>query len=376
MSYERGTINKPSEARSGLFIVHLSSFIVLLSLCLCVFVANAFGAQIESVESTAPPQYTWVSHGRMEGHLALNYSPAGAFSPDSATLAIVSEERVAILDLSSSTLRKTLRPRVQGINDLSFHSANYVSPSRIFLLGNGLFQTKSKGATVPTPTLAFLWDPDQDALVGKVNEVGAKGGFAPPRFFPMIGYLGLYKETNFDLWHPLTGRGGRISIPELTRRPNLFEFSPDGHWLLAAQIEASGTDPVVVNAPEHKIVDSLRGHQGTVLSMAFSRDNRRVVTACEDGKLRVFSVGDWKLLQTLAGHEGAVHWAEFSPDGQWIVSGGEDKTVRVWSAAEGALVQTLSECPEPVRTVAFSPNGEYIAASTEALVLVWKRSSL
>lgn len=369
-------MNRYSQAWPGLYIVHRSSFIILLSLCLCVSVANAFAAQIESVESAAPPQYSWVNHGRLEGHLALNYSPAGAFSPDSTALAVVSEERIAILDLSSGSLRKTLRPRVEGVNDLSFHSASYVAPNRLFLLGNGLFRTKAKGPAAPTPTLGLLWDPDQDALAGKVNEIGAKGGFAPPRFFPMIGYVGLYKESSFDLWHPLTGRGGRVAIPELTRRPNLFEFSPDGRWLLLAQLEASGTDPVVVDAREQKIADSLRGHQGTVLSMAFSRDNQRVVTACEDGKLRVWSVAGWKLLHTLAGHEGTVHWAEFSPDGQWIVSGGEDRTVRVWSAVEGTLVQTLSECPAPVLTVAFSPSGEYIAASAEDLVLVWKRTRL
>lgn len=337
-------------------------------------VAVSLRAQIESV-ATSPPQFTWVSHGRLEGHLALNYSPAGAFSPDSSTLAAVIDDKVVLMNLGAADIRKVLRPRVEGVTELRFQSANYVAPNRLFLLGNGLFRIKGKGAGGATPLLAFEWDTDQDALFGKVNTVGAGGGIGPPRYFPQIGYLAFYKESNFDLWQPMTGRGGRISLPSLSRQPNLFEFSPDGQWLLVAQIEASSTpDPVVVAMREHQFVDSLRGHQGTVLSISFARDSKRVVTACEDGKVRIWSVPDWKLLLTLTAHNGPVHWAEFSTDGSWVVSGGEDKTVRIWSSLDGSLTQTLEESREPIRTVAFSPNGEYVAASSEQIVLVWQRT--
>jgi WD40 repeat protein len=98
------------------------------------------------------------------------------------------------------------------------------------------------------------------------------------------------------------------------------------------------------------------------------------LTACEDGKVRIYSVGDWKLLQTLSGHQGPVHWAEFSPDGKLAASAGEDKTVRIWSVDDGKLVQTLSESRSPLLTVAFSPNQEYLAASAEQAVLAWKRT--
>jgi len=345
----------------------------MLPLYLCVSVASLSHAQIESVEGP-PPRYNWVSHGRLEGHLALNYSPAGAFSPDSSLAAVVVDEKILLMDLRTGEIRKALRPHVEGITDLQFQSANFVTPNRFLLIGSGLFQTKGKGGG-PTPTLTFQWDADQDALFGKVNAVGASGGFTPARYFPQIGYVGLYKESNFDLWHPVTGKGGRITVPALTRQPNLFELSPDGHWMLLAQIDGSSTaDPIVVELREHKFVDSLRDHRGTVLSMTFSRDSTKLVTACEDGKIRVWSVGDWKLLRTLSGHAGPVHWAEFSADGNWIVSAGEDHTARIWSAADGSLIQTLSESPEPLRTVAFSPNGKYLAASGDQTVLVWQRT--
>jgi WD40 repeat protein len=355
-------------------IFRLLPTIYLTALCLCISVAQLLAAQVETVEGP-PAQSTWVSHGRVEGHLALAYSPAAAFSPDSTALAVVIEDKIVLMDLREAGVEKTLHPSVEGVTDLTIYSANYVAPNRLFLLGSGLFRTKDKRSVRETPNLGFLWNVDQDMLFGKVNAIAGAGGFTPPRYFPQIGYLAFYKDSNFDLWQPVTGRGGRITVPSLTRRPNLFEFSPDGHWLLLAQLEASSTpDPVVVELREHRFVDALRGHQGTVLSMSFSRDDTKVVTACEDGKVRIWSVPGWQLLKTLEGHHGPVHWAEFSPDGSRVVSGGEDTTVRVWSAEDGTLEQTLEESKSPVLTVAFSPNGEYIAASAEDVVLVWRRT--
>jgi WD40 repeat protein len=179
----------------------------------------------------------------------------------------------------------------------------------------------------------------------------------------------------FEFWSPNSNRGGGIIIPDLTHPARLFSLSPDGHWMILAQIEIGGSpDPTVVRLAEHKFVNVLAGHQGTVLGIAFSPDGKRLVTACEDGKIRIWSEDDWQVVATLAGHQGPVHWAEFSADGTLVVSAGEDKTVRVWSAADGKLLQTLSESQAPLLTVAFSPDGRYIAASAEQTVLIWERS--
>ena len=362
------------EFRFSSFEFRVSSFEFrfLLLVAALLLPAAYLGAQVETVESP-PAAAQWVSHGRMEGHLALKFSSDGAFSPDASMLAVAAEDKVLLMNLRTDSVQKVLKPRLADIQDLEVHSANFLSPHQLFLLANGVFHVKGKGPA-PTPLLAFQWDIDGDHLEGKLNAVGTKGGFSPARYFPTIGYLVLYKESNFDVWNPLTGRGGPITIPDLTQIPNLYEISPDGDWLLLAQIQTtSGAEPSVVDLKTHKFVDSLRGHEGTVLNMAFSRDAKKVVTACEDGKLRIFSVGDWKLLQTLTGHHGPVHRAEFSPNGKWIASAGEDQTVRVWSAEDGTLLRTLQESQEPLLDVAFSPDSRFLAASSEKQVLTWQR---
>ncbi len=363
------------EIRVSNFEFRVSSFDLRSSLFLAaaLFLLPAIlRAQVESVESP-PTAALWVGHGHMEGHLALKYSSDGAFSPDSSLLAVAADDKVLVMNLRTNEVHKVLKPRLPDIQDLEIHSANFLSPHQLFLLANGVFHVKGKGVS-PTPLLAFLWDIDGDHLEGKLDAVGTKGGFSPARYFPMIGYLALYKDSNFDLWNPRTGQAGRITIPDLTHVPNLYDLSPDGRWMLLGQIQTSSSaDPTVVELKTHQFVDALRGHEGTLLSMAFSRDAKKVVTACEDGKVRVFSVGDWKLLETLAGHHGPVHRAEFSPNGKWIASAGEDHTVRVWSAEDGTLLQTLQESQQPLLDVAFSSDSRFIAASSEDLVLTWQR---
>jgi WD40 repeat protein len=236
-----------------------------------------------------------------------------------------------------------------------------------------VFHLKGKPSAV-TPLIGFLWNIDSDKIDGKINSIGVSGGFSPARYFPSIGYLALYKEGKFELWKPQAGLGTVIEVPDLKQIPNLYEFSPDGHWLLLGQIQTtSDANPSVVELKGRKFVDQLHGHEGTVLGMAFSRDSSKVVTACEDGNLRVFSTSDWKLLLTIPGHHGAVHRAEFTPNGRWIVSAGEDKTLRIWSAEDGSPVQTLTESKEPLVDLAISPDSRSIAASSEKEVFVWQR---
>jgi WD40 repeat protein len=331
--------------------------------------------QVEMVPS-AQQNYVWVNVGNVDGHLASNASPEGAFSPDSSALALVNRDKVVINNLAGAniTIEKVLHPQLADLRDLDIQSANFLDTNTLFLLGTGIVHQKGQ-TDHPTPLLGFLWNIQQDALDGKVAVFGAGGGFGRPRYFPRIRYLGIYKSSAFILWSPITRKALEFKIPELTREPHLYSFSPDGHWLLLAQISGGGSpNPIVVELSANKFVDVLSGTQGTVLSMRFSRDGKKLVTASEDGKVRIWSVPDWKLLQTLSGHQGPVRWAEFSPDGQQVVSGGEDQTVRIWSTDDGKLIQTLSESQAPVDTVSFSPDGKYVAASTDRNVLIWKKT--
>jgi WD40 repeat protein len=357
-----------SNLTNGLFTL----FTRRLSLAFLVLFASRAHSQTATVPA-GPSEPAFVSHGRVEGHLALNYSPAGAFAPDSHRLAVISGGKIALVELPQGGVGKVLKPHLPDLADLNMDSANFISPTRLLILGRGVIHAKGQPER-GTPLLGFQWFIDQDSLIGRVDVVGVGGGFGPIVYLPHIGRVAMYKESKITVWDPNSNRGGAIVLAELAHHPGLFNFSPDGHWLILARVEANGSpDPMVIDAGERKFADVLSGHHASVLSVNFSSDGSRVATACEDGNVRVFSAGDWKLQHTLAGHGGPVHWAEFSPDGTLIASAGQDNTMRIWSVGDGRLLQTLAESREPLLTVAFSPDGNEVAASSEQAVMLWTR---
>ena len=178
----------------------------------CILPAAILCAQVETVESP-PTAALWVSHGRMEGHLALKYSSDGAFSPDASLLAVVADEKVMLMNLRTDAVQKVLKPHVPDIEDLEIHSANFLSPHQLFLLANGVFHVKGKRRGCPLPcwrssgiSMEIIWKERWTPWAPKVGSVRRAT-------FPMIGYLVLYKDSNFDLWNPRTGQGGQNHHP-------------------------------------------------------------------------------------------------------------------------------------------------------------------
>ena len=122
----------------------------------------------------------------------------------------------------------------------------------------------------------------------------------------------------------------------------------------------------------------LKGHSGglhAVLSVAFSPDGRRIVTASMDETAKVWDAETGRELLTLKGHTRSVNSVAFSPDSRRIVTGSSDETAKVWDAETGRELLSLTRHTGEVRSVAFSPDGRRIATAGIGFAFVWIAAS-
>ena len=149
--------------------------------------------------------------------------------------------------------------------------------------------------------------------------------------------------------------------------------SPDGRSFAAAG--ADGTVRVW-DAATGEVIQTLEGHDGSVLAVAFSPDGRTIASSGRDGTIRIWDPASGDELRSLEGHDGAVFGVAFSPDGGTIASSGKDGTVRIWDTASGDALRTLEGHHGAVRAVAFSPDGGTLASGgADSTVRLWDPAS-
>ncbi|CUA73247.1 putative WD repeat-containing protein alr3466 [Nostoc sp, PCC 7120] [Rhizoctonia solani] len=119
------------------------------------------------------------------------------------------------------------------------------------------------------------------------------------------------------------------------------------------------------------IVGPLKGHTGSVSSIALSPSGSQIVSGSWDCNLRLWDTrAEGMIGNPFEGHTDLVHSVDFSPRGTYVVSGGDDNTVRLWDTRIGREVESFQEHTQGVMSVAFSPCGQYVVSGSEDLKVI------
>ena len=106
-------------------------------------------------------------------------------------------------------------------------------------------------------------------------------------------------------------------------------FSPDGKMV------ASGDSSCVKfwEVATGKVVNTLRGYQGELSQLVFSRDGRTLYTASYDRAIRVWEVRTGRLVTETEGHTGWVWGLALAPDEKTLASCSVDTKLLCWDLA-------------------------------------------
>jgi len=118
------------------------------------------------------------------------------------------------------------------------------------------------------------------------------------------------------------------------------------------------------------------GHKEWVSCVRFSPNLQTpLIVSCGWDKLvKVWNLNQCKLRSDLIGHTGYVNCVTVSPDGSLCASGGKDGTAMLWDLNEGRHLSSL-DAGDIIHSLCFSPNRYWLCAATASSIKIWDLES-
>jgi WD40 repeat protein/mono/diheme cytochrome c family protein len=155
---------------------------------------------------------------------------------------------------------------------------------------------------------------------------------------------------------------------EEVKYPTAAVIAPDGRTCVVC----AGRSILLLDAVTGRLIRSLNGHTGWVVQAVLAPDGRKLVSASDDGTVRLWNLDNGQQERTYRGHQTGVKCVAFSPDSTRLVSGGNDSTVRLWDLASGEELKMFAKHSEPLVAVTFIDSGrQTLSASRDGIIHDW-----
>jgi WD40 repeat protein len=188
--------------------------------------------------------------------------------------------------------------------------------------------------------------------------------------------LQLLKEAIRLAAHVLSKDATQLAGQLLGRLLQFTDSPKIQHLLESAQQyqDTSWLRPLTVSliSPNEPLIRTLIGHESSVLSLAVTYDNQKLISGSQDGNVKIWHLKSGYLAHTITAHNDSVNVVVVSNDGLYIFSGSNDKTIKIWDLNTGELLRTLVGHTGSINAVVLTPDcSKIISASSDCSLKVW-----
>mgnify|MGYP006287805395 CR=1 FL=1 len=157
-----------------------------------------------------------------------------------------------------------------------------------------------------------------------------------------------------------------------TKGVTAVAWSHDNRYVLSG---SSDGKVILWDVYKGKELRTLSGHSKTISSLSFLKTDKYAVSASHDNTIRLWDVATGKEMWKSTGHTSRINSVSISPCSTYILSGGGffgDSTIKLWDVESGRELATFKGHGGSVKSVSFSPDGKsFISGSTDKTIRKW-----
>jgi WD40 repeat protein len=182
----------------------------------------------------------------------------------------------------------------------------------------------------------------------QLDTAGHQGLIMDTAFTPNGRYLvSAGEDKQIRVWDLKNGRSARFLSSPINADSDILTIalSPNGQWLAVGGLfVGTGDQKATIRLYDFasgQLKAQLEGHTGAVLALAFSPDNRFLVSGGFDETAILWDISSQQPLHTLTGHDGHIYTVAFTPDSQRVVTGSSDQVLGLWQVEDGQLITAM-----------------------------------
>ena len=346
-------------------MTRFANFILLLTLAM--FLANGFAEDL--------PKHAITRIDTGEGPVN-----AIVYTPDATRLAIANSGNISLYDGKTSEKLAELIGHTAPVLTLTF-SANSE------ILASGGEDKKGRMWDVRTGELMHILGGETTAHEGALNTLAFSGNGE-------MFYSASIEDGSIRFWNPLDGGCYRASARTsgMIKSTTAAAFSQSGDFFAKAiEITMSIKErkfAVLLSETDtgHDFTpDIFTKHTQKITALTISPSGEYLATGSSDWTIEVWKVTDRELptpvnlgdpVWILKGHAGTVTSVAFSPTGKILASGSADQRVRLWDLTTGEHLHTFSNHTSKISALAFARDDVLASGSSDGTVFIWDLSKI